>query len=311
MALSYNNTTINEAYSKMNASEKIAPAKKQSDQYGKHPARCIMEAYKNLGKEVAPLEAFNGAEAINEAKIDDFGKLKEIILKKMSITGKDKKDVDELSAMKSLRKVKSFKDMKKVLKDKYHFGKAEFKELESIVVDAQFESVSTEDKRFAFMVNEMLTIEAIQAAKEFLESLNEKSFEDITEAEKKTVIQLFTTIYETEDLSEDELVEFVEAKMKDGEEEEDVEEADQEEAEDDEEEVDEGEKGVNPFAKKDDKEKSDDDDKDDKDSDDDDKKDDDKKDDEDDVEEATDFNKDQKGKDGESKDVNKDDVEDK
>jgi hypothetical protein len=76
---------------------------------------------------------------LNEAKLDNFKKLKQLIIKSVSFTGKDKGDPDELEAMADIRdNSASYKDLVKTLKKDYNFDKKDFAELDKVVIDFQF-----------------------------------------------------------------------------------------------------------------------------------------------------------------------------
>jgi len=79
---------------------------------------------------------------INEA--DDKQKLmdaKKWIIKNVEITGKNKKDVDELEAMRKIMKLKTFKDIWKTLEKDYHFDKSQMTQLKMDLVDIIADSI--------------------------------------------------------------------------------------------------------------------------------------------------------------------------
>jgi hypothetical protein len=99
---------------------------------------------------------------LNEAKIDDFKKLKNVIIKSVSFTGKDKNDPDELEAMADIRdNSASYKDLIKTLKKDYNFDKKDFADLDKVVIDFQFSESKIDEasvSQYEKIVNAMKTV---------------------------------------------------------------------------------------------------------------------------------------------------------
>lgn len=110
--------------------------------YSKICPVCAKE-FNNETKEILATESLTGIQygvITTEAKLSEFDDLKSFILKTVSITGKDDKtDPDELEAMADIRdNVHDYKTLIKTLKKEYHFDKKDLKNLESVIIDFQF-----------------------------------------------------------------------------------------------------------------------------------------------------------------------------
>jgi hypothetical protein len=108
------------------------------------------EAQKKAGEWINPYVRLKN-ESLNEAnEAAQLDAAKKWIIKNISITGKIKKDPDELNAMKSIMKIKSIKELWSTLENKYLFDKHQLKQLKMDLVDVMMgESEQVDETSFA------------------------------------------------------------------------------------------------------------------------------------------------------------------